>query len=241
MLHIDPLALASHLTDRIFYLQQFLSFSSTDGAAIQASGTLLAPKIPQILDSIYAKLLSFDITASAFVPTTLNDPQGDMAPRAVQELSLSHPHVKRQMSFLRGYILRIVRNKDWSVNSPIWAYFDKVGLMHTGTLGKSNDIRVEYIHLGLLLAWLANIVNTSVLAMELEEQTKSDVIAAWNKLIWIQNDLFAKYYTEISRRDTSHQAWVKLVRDRKSVMNALLGAVVCVALVLVFMFRGSGA
>jgi hypothetical protein len=67
MQHIATSSLDS-LPARIAYLSSFLSLTSSDTEALLAAKPLIAPLIPTILDAVYTKLLSYDITAQAFVP-----------------------------------------------------------------------------------------------------------------------------------------------------------------------------
>ena len=57
-----------NLPARISYLSSFLELTASDGEALLAAKPLVAPLVPAILDAVYKKLLSFDITAQAFVP-----------------------------------------------------------------------------------------------------------------------------------------------------------------------------
>jgi hypothetical protein len=72
--------------------------------------------------------------------------------------------------------------------------------MHTGKPGfkhreKRPDLRVEYIHMGALLGYVVDIVVGAVMEMsEIDNGKKSRVIRALNKVVWIQNDLFARHY-----------------------------------------------
>jgi len=72
--------------------------------------------------------------------------------------------------------------------------------MHTGKPGfkhreKRPDLRVEYIHVSLLLGYVVDIVVGAVMEMgEIDTQMKSRLIRALNKVVWIQNDLFARHY-----------------------------------------------
>lgn len=72
--------------------------------------------------------------------------------------------------------------------------------MHTGMPGFKHresrpDLRVEYIHMGALLGFVVNVVIGAVLAMDdVPNATKSAVLQALNKVIWVQNDLFARWY-----------------------------------------------
>jgi hypothetical protein len=56
------------------------------------------------------------------------------------------------------------------------------------------DLRVSYIHMAALLGFVINIVISAVLSMDIPLETKGTVIRALNKVVWIQNDLFAWVY-----------------------------------------------
>jgi hypothetical protein len=205
MEHVPPSALIE-VTSRLAYTTSFLNFTPEDGAAIHASGPLIAPLIQTVLDAIYSKLLGYDITAKAFVPKTSADAYNESAPSNPQDLNLGHAHIRRQMTFLKGYLLKLVHNEDWSPSSPLWEYMDKVAIAHTGLPGfqhraKRPELRVEYMHLGLLLGWVQDVVLGAVMGMDsIDLETKSNVARAWGKLLWLQNDLFARKY--VVDRDT---------------------------------------
>ncbi|TFK56267.1 hypothetical protein OE88DRAFT_1731873 [Heliocybe sulcata] len=197
--HIDPRSL-SDLTARVHYLKSFIQFTDEDGAAVQAAGPLLSQLLPAILDAVYSHLLSFDITAKAFLPKQPEQDAAGAGAQKVEELSLEHPNIKHRKDFLGQYFVKLVSNKDWSDASPFWRYLDLVGVMHTGEPGfkhraKRPELRVEFIHMGLLLGWVEDLVAKTVLEEEsLDLPTKTKVIRAFNKLLWIQNDLFARHY-----------------------------------------------
>jgi hypothetical protein len=96
--------------------------------------------------------------------------------------------------------VRLVSTSDLSPESSFWVYLNNVGIMHTGKPGfkhrvKRPDLRVEYIHMGALLGYVVDIVVGAVMEMtEIDNGMKSRVIRALNKVIWIQNDLFARHY-----------------------------------------------
>jgi hypothetical protein len=104
---------------------------------------------------------------------------------------------------LRGeqnYLVKLVSTKDLSPTSPFWVYLNNVGIMHTGLPGfkhreRKPELRVEYIHMSVLLGYVVDIVIGAVMDMDvIDTQMKSKVIRALNKVIWIQNDLFARHY-----------------------------------------------
>jgi len=198
MQHIDTASLVTSLPDRISYLSAFLELTPSDGEALLAAKPLVAPLVPAILEAVYKKLLSFDITAQAFVPKN-TDYEGETV-KSVQDLTLEHPQIALRKDFLKNYLVKLVSTSDLSPTSPFWVYLNNVGIMHTGQPGfkhreKRPELRVEYIHMSALLGYVVDIVVGAVMEMtEIDTATKSKVIRALNKVIWIQNDLFARHY-----------------------------------------------
>jgi len=198
MQHIEASQLATSLPYRITYLSTFLDLAPEDGEALLAAKPLIAPLIPAVLDAVYSKLLSFDITAQAFVPKNTGF-EGETV-KSVQELTLESPQIAFRKDFLKNYLVKLVSTADLTPASPFWAYLNNVGIMHTGKPGfkhreKRPDLRVEYIHMGLLLGYVVDIVVGAVIDMdEIDVQMKGRVIRALNKVVWIQNDLFVRHY-----------------------------------------------
>ena len=204
MQHIPPSTLTS-LSHRLSYTLSFLNFdSSVDGQAIARSAAYLGPLLPTVLDAVYTKLLSYDITAKAFLPPLSPSEEHATTPRAAQQLHLTHAHILRQKTFLKAYLLKIAINEDWSPTSKLWAYMDTIAIAHTGVQRKYKvDLRVEYMHLGLLLGYVEDMLINAVMGAEKEgwdTATKKQVVGAWNKILWVQNDLFARRY--VVDRDT---------------------------------------
>jgi len=197
MQHISPSSLED-LSSRISYLSAFLDLTPSDGEALLAAKPLVAPLIPTILDAVYRKLLSFDITAKAFVPKN-TDYEGELV-KNVQELTLDHPQIALRKDFLKNYLVKLVSTTDLTPTSPFWVYLNNVGIMHTGQPGfkhrvKRPELRVEYIHMGALLGYVVDIVVGAVMSMDvIDNDMKCKVIRALNKVVWIQNDLMARHY-----------------------------------------------
>lgn len=105
MQHIDPASLDT-LESRIAYAKAFVGFTPEDAQAIYASKPVVAALVPAVVDAVYKKLLSFDITAKSFVPRQTGY-EGE-APTAVEDLSLEHPQIKFRMGFLKGYLVKLV-------------------------------------------------------------------------------------------------------------------------------------
>jgi hypothetical protein len=100
----------------------------------------------------------------------------------------------------QNYLVKLVTTADLSPASPFWVYLDRVAVMHTGRPGFKHrenrpDLRVEYIHCGALLGYVVSVVVGAVMAMDdVPNDAKCKVILALNKVVWIQNDLFARHY-----------------------------------------------
>jgi Protoglobin len=155
MQHINASSL-NFLPERVAYLKSFLDFNSNDVAALHAAKPVITPLIPVVLDAVYVKLLSFDITAIAFVPRN-TDYEGETVD-SVQELTLESPQIAFRKDFLKNYLVKLV-TADYE-SKKTWEYLDQVGVMHTGMPGlkyreKLPGLRVEYIHIGMLLGAFA--------------------------------------------------------------------------------------
>lgn len=72
--------------------------------------------------------------------------------------------------------------------------------MHTGKPGFKHresrpELRVDYIHMGLLLSYVSDMVLNAVMKMDdVDFDKRLAVVRAFNKMLWIQNDLFARHY-----------------------------------------------
>jgi hypothetical protein len=160
------------LPTRIEYLAKFLDFGAGDEAALQASAPIVGPLVPTILDAVYAKLLSFDVTAAYFAPTG-TDPS---------ELSQTHEIILKRKDFLKNYLVKLVTTSEFGVSSPFWAYLDGVAKRHSELGGKST-FKVAYIHIGALLGYVMNLVIATVtMEKSLDDATKNAVISAFNKV-----------------------------------------------------------
>ena len=98
MQHVSASSLED-LPSRITYLSTFLELTAEDGEALRASKPLVAPLVPAILEAVYKKLLSFDITAQAFVPRN-TEYEGEVV-KNVQELTMEHPQIALRKDFLK--------------------------------------------------------------------------------------------------------------------------------------------
>ncbi|RMZ88797.1 hypothetical protein DV736_g3971, partial [Chaetothyriales sp. CBS 134916] len=198
MQHFDTHEVSTSLPARLTYLQAFLQFDpKSDGELIHATKHVLSPLVGTIVEAVYDHLLKYDITASAFAPAQAEG-QTDAD---ISSLGQDHENIKYRKDFLKGYLVKLAMNQDWTPESKFWEYIDNVGKAHTGAASglKTRQGRptlfVDYRDVGLLLGWVENAVVDIVIGVEgLDIETKMKIIKALNKYWWIQNDLFARHY-----------------------------------------------
>lgn len=68
-------------------------------------------------------------------------------------------------------------------------------MMHTGK-GRAKPLHIEYIHIGMVLSIIQDTMTEAILSHpRLHLPRKIALVKAIGKVMWIQNDLFAKWYT----------------------------------------------
>lgn len=66
--------------------------------------------------------------------------------------------------------------------------------MHVGR-GRKHPLHVEYVHIGVTLSFIQDVLTEAILSHpRLKLDRKIALVKALGKVIWIQNDLFAKWY-----------------------------------------------
>ncbi|THU92160.1 hypothetical protein K435DRAFT_214205 [Dendrothele bispora CBS 962.96] len=123
-------------------------------------------------------------------------------PAKLEDLTLDSPQLVYRKIFMKAWARRILTS-DYS-SPKTWAYMDKVGIMHTGVKSfkhrtNSKPLVVPYRDCALTLARVESILQTSILKLpedQLLTAEKISAISAISKVIWIQNDLFARHYID---------------------------------------------
>ncbi|KAK1991400.1 hypothetical protein LX36DRAFT_348778 [Colletotrichum falcatum] len=186
MNHVDREELYTDLGARIRYLHSFLDFSSKDIEALTSGAKYVKALIPAVVNIVYHKLLQYDVTARAFTTrsTSFEGPMDDVPDD-------DSPQILHRKMFLRAYLAKLCSDPS---RMEFWEYLDKVGMMHVG-LGRKHPLHVEYIHLGACLSFIQDVVTEAVLSHpRLAMQRKIALVKALGKVIWIQNDLMAKWH-----------------------------------------------
>ncbi|KAF7890700.1 hypothetical protein EAF00_009015 [Botryotinia globosa] len=185
-LHIDRKELYTDLETRIHYLHSFLDFSSRDIEALIYGSKYIKQLIPAVVNIVYRKLLQYDITSRAFTTrsTSYEGPLDELPDE-------NSPQILHRKMFLRGYLQKLCSDPS---QMEFWDYLDKVGMMHVGR-GRKHPLHVEYVHIGVCLGFVQDIIFEAVLSHpKLRMEKKIAIVKAIGKVLWIQNDLFAKWY-----------------------------------------------
>jgi Protoglobin len=67
-------------------------------------------------------------------------------------------------------------------------------MMHVGQ-GREHPLHIEYIHIGACLSFIQDTFTEAILSHpRMQLYRKIALVKALGKVIWIQNDLFAKWY-----------------------------------------------
>ena len=188
MKQIDEHRLESDLEYRFGYVTEFMGFGEDDIAAIHGSAALLAPVVPQLVDAVYDKLFSYDATKRHFVPRQ-SGYEGD-TPENLESLQLDHAMIEFRKQHLGRYLERLV-TKPYDGN--MLNYLDLVGKMHTPKAG-SKELDVPLVQMNALMVFVSDAIMATILSFSLDAETTSRTLRAFNKLLWLQNDLITRHY-----------------------------------------------
>lgn len=188
MKQIDEQQLETDLAYRYEYLAEFIGFEAKDIEAIHAFSSKLVPKITEIVDLTYEKLLSYDATARHFMPRQ-HGYEGAL-PRSMESLGPSTEQIQFRKEHLRRYLMSIVGN---DYDSKMVKYLDVVGKIHTPKAG-NKQINVPLVQMNALMGFLADVLTSAIFQMNLDREAEKATLAAFHKLLWIQNDLINRHY-----------------------------------------------
>ncbi|KAF3394570.1 hypothetical protein F1880_005133 [Penicillium rolfsii] len=186
--HIDRKAIYVSLEERIKYLHDFLDFNSADIEALHSGSKYLKQLIPAVVNLVYKKVLQYDITSRAFHTRSTAD---ETTPEPDQEwLDEDAPKIQRRKMFLRWYLAKLCQDP---ASPDFWRYLSKVGMMHSGQ-ERAHPLNIEFIHMNACVGYMQDIFVEALLSHpQLSLRRKIALVRAVNKILWIQNDLFAKW------------------------------------------------
>jgi len=188
MQHIDQSRLARDLAYRFEYLSGFMGFTDYDVAAIHEAAEHLAPLVPQLVDAVYDKLFQYDATWQHFVPRQ-HGYQGPVAD-GVESLQMTDEVIQFRKQHLGRYLVALVTKP---YDEEMVGYLDGVGAMHTPGQG-SKAINVPLVQMNALLGFVSDALAATILGLGLDREAEVRTLRAFNKLLWLQNDLINRHY-----------------------------------------------
>lgn len=190
MQHVDESQLESDPQYRYEYLAEFIGFGADDVAKIQAFAPHIGPRIPELVEQTYEKLLSYDATARHFVPRQ-HGFEG-AAPGNIAEIGPDHPQIQFRKDHLNRYFMQLIGR---SYDAKMVLYLDMVGKMHTPRAG-SKEIDVPLVQMNALMGVIADQLIETVMQSPLSPEDRVQTLRAFNKLLWIQNDFINRHYAD---------------------------------------------
>jgi hypothetical protein len=188
MQRIDEPRLESDLGYRFGYVAEFMGFGADDIAAVHAAAPALAPLVPGLVDAVYAKLHSQDATWRHFLPRQHG--YAGAVPATLDTLTPDHEQIQFRKQHLTRYLVNLVTKP---YDGKMLDYLDMVGKIHTNKAG-SKDISVPLVQMNALMGFVADALTATILGLGLDRAAEVRTLRAFNKLLWVQNDLITRHY-----------------------------------------------
>jgi Protoglobin len=188
MTHIDEPRLESDLGYRFRYVSEFMGFGPDDTAAIHAAAPALAPLVPTLVNAVYDRLHGYDATWRHFLPRQHG--YDGPVPHSLTELTEDHELIRFRKDHLARYLVALVTK---AYDEKMVAYLDMVGKIHTPNAG-AKSINVPLVQMNALLGFVADALTATILGLGLDREQEVRTLRAFNKLLWLQNDLINRHY-----------------------------------------------
>ena len=188
MKHIDERRLESDLGYRFQYLVEFMGFGEEDVAAIHGAAPAIAPLVPALVNAVYEKLHQYDSTWRHFLPRQ-SGYEGPV-PQSLADVTPDHEMIRFRKEHLGRYLAALVTKP---YDGKMVAYLDMVGKIHTPKAG-SKELDVPLVQMNALMGFVADALTSTILSLHLDRQQEVRTLRAFNKLLWLQNDLINRHY-----------------------------------------------
>lgn len=188
MKHINEARLESDLGYRFGYLTEFVGFGGDDVEVIHGAAAHLAPLVPTLVDAVYDKLFSYDATKRHFVPRQSG--YDGPIPESLESLTQEHELIEFRKQHLGRYLAKLVTAP---YDGKMVGYLDMVGKIHTEKAG-SAELQVPLVQMNALMGFVADALTATIHGLGLDQETERRTVRAFNKLLWLQNDLINRHY-----------------------------------------------
>lgn len=175
MKHVDVAAIRQDPEQRFAFLADFVGFEARDWEALRESVPVLASRLPQLLDRLYAHLLSFDDARSAFLGAS-----GELDPAYV---------TLRQEHLTEWFLETTGSSGDWQ-RFP--HYLAGVARAHTARGGDPRRRVPPRYMVGLVGFLQAALVDLCFECLPSETARARRYATAWTRMLAIQLELFLK-------------------------------------------------
>ena len=190
MIHVNEQRLESDLSYRFHYLSEFVGFGAQDIAAIHAAASAVAPLVPALVNAVYDQLRRYDATWRHFLPRQTG--YEGAVPKSLEEVTQDHEMIRFRKEHLARYLTALVSRP---YDGKLAAHLDMVGKMHTAKAG-ARELVVPLVQMNALLGFVADALTNTILSLGLERGQEVRTLRAFNKLLWLQNDLINRHYQE---------------------------------------------
>lgn len=190
MKHIDEPRLESDLDYRFAYLVEFIGFGEQDIQAIHGAASAIAPLVPGLVDAVYDKLFGYDATKRHFLPRQSG--YKGAIPTDLASLTQDHEMIQFRKQHLGRYLAALVTKP---YDGTMVGYLDMVGKIHTPKAG-SKELNVPLVQMNALMGFVSDALLHTILNLNLPHPQEAATLRAFNKLLWIQNDLITRHYQD---------------------------------------------
>lgn len=184
--HINEARLETDLPYRVAYLAEFMGITQDDWGAVHESAAVLGPVVDALVDAVYEKLWKYDSTQRHF----RQPGSGFKEPVRGDIMAIDHPYVEFRKDRLRQYLVRLVSGV---YDDKFVFYLDWAGKIHTAKAG-APQVEVPLVQMNALMGFVAAAVVSTLWDLVADDATRRRYIEAWNKLLWVQNDLINRHY-----------------------------------------------
>lgn len=188
MQRIDEKRLEQDLGYRFGYLVEFMGLTADDINVIHGAAGLLGPLVPGLVDAVYEKLFTYDATKRHFLPRQSGF-EGEI-PVSLETLSVNHEMIKFRKDHLTRYLVALVTRP---YDGKMIEYLDMVGKIHTAKAG-NRELVVPLVQMNALMGFVSDALISTIFGLSISIDEKAKAVRAFNKLLWLQNDLITRHY-----------------------------------------------
>jgi hypothetical protein len=98
--------------------------------------------------------------------------------------------IKFRKQHLGQYLTRLVTEP---YDAKLLSYLDLVGKIHTPKAG-SQQLDVPLVQMNALMGFVSDALISTILGLHLDADATARTLRAFNKLLWLQNDLITRHY-----------------------------------------------